>query len=67
MPAPPCLLPSHPSLRQGALSAAEVGRLNATLDSLPRPDPGQWIGRAHFQSYFGKGGGDIQQVRASSP
>ena len=49
---------------KGAVSKAEVDRLNAHLDALPRPRMGEWIGRAHVTATGGSGrahGAQIQQ------
>ena len=34
-------------LLKGALSADEVSTLNATLNEIPRMEPGQWYGHVH--------------------
>ena len=49
---------------KGAVSPAEVQRLNDDLDELPRPKMGEWLGRAHVTATGGSGhahGAQIQQ------
>lgn len=49
-------------LLKGALSADEVSTLNATLDEIPRMEPGQWYGHVHAHSYGTKDGLNLQQI-----
>ena len=58
---PPAAVPPDPGrsctdiIIKGAISKAEVDRLNAHLDALPRPRMGEWIGRAHVTATGGSG------------
>jgi hypothetical protein len=49
-------------IRPGVLSAAEVRELNATLDAIPRLEPGEWYGAVHAHSYGTKDGVNYQQI-----
>lgn len=48
---------------RGALSADEVGELNAVLDEIPPLDPGEWHGYVHGHSYGDETSGlNLQQI-----
>jgi len=52
---------------EGALSAAELRDLNATLDAIPVKEAGSWHGRVHAHSYGGKDGTNFQQIYEAGP
>lgn len=49
-------------IRRGALTPAEVRELNATLDAIPKIQPGEWYGGLHGHTYGTKDGVNYQQV-----
>ncbi len=49
-------------LLKGALNSGEVQELNATLDAMPRLQPGQWHGHVHAHSYGTNDGLNLQQI-----
>ncbi len=48
---------------KGALSSNEIGALNASLDSIPHLEPGDWHGQVHGHSYGDETSGlNLQQI-----
>lgn len=52
---------------KGALSAAELEALNATLDAFPTRGLGEWHGWVHTHSFGGKDGTNFQQIYEAGP
>lgn len=52
---------------KGALSKDELHDMNATLDSIPVQEAGQWHGWVHTHSFGGKDGTNFQQIYEAGP